>query len=425
MSKTAGVNIRADMISGFMAEQRFRSLRPLKYEDLELPGEAAQRNAFISGTFQRWRKDYGPDDAVIGLPLQHFSHQFLDMPAMNRQDLRNALAFELEKYLPLPVEEYIFDFISMPAEPGRSKVLVLSLKKGIVNDLGQAAQGAGLPLRSVRCSFLTALGGLLAVSGEKRLSGIVLHMTGGACEVAVLKNSLPLYLKSCAKGTDLEEEVRRLLVRYPGRVYVIGNSESALIEKFSAARFHLQIPQLLAAAAFRTGPLDLEFLASGPQEKKMAYYPQMVAGLVAASLLLYLLTGLTVYVRDNAALRGIEARRASLRAAASGVLEAKKKMELLKSDRNTVLDFLGRSNTATKVLGDVSRIIPADAWLISLSADDRGKIELEGFTGKTSSVVMALEKSGLFREISYTAPIIAKDDEERFALKMEVRESDK
>ncbi|TAN41350.1 MAG: hypothetical protein EPN25_05110 [Nitrospirae bacterium] len=425
MSKTAGVNIRADLISGFMAERRFRTLRPLKYEDLELPGDGAQRSAFIAATFLRWKKEYGPDDAVIGLPLQQFSHHFLDMPAMNRQDLRNALAFELEKYLPLPVEEYIVDFIAMPSEPGRSTVLVLAIKKGTVTDLGQAAQEAGLPLRSVRCSFLTALGGLAAVSGEKRLSGIVLNMTGGVCEVAVLKHALPLYLKSFAKGTDLEEEVRRLLVRYPGRVYIIGNAESALIEKFSAARFHLQAPQLLAASAFRSGPLDLEFLASGPQEKEMAYYPQAIAGLAAASLLLYLLTGLTVYYRDNAALKGLEARRAALRATASGVLEAKKKIELLKSDRNTVLDFLGRSNTATKVLSDVSGIIPADAWLISLSADDRGKVEMEGFTGKTSSLVMALERSGLFREISYTAPILAKDGEERFALKMEVRGNDK
>jgi hypothetical protein len=45
---------------------------------------------------------------------------------------------------------------------------------------------------------------------------------------------------------------------------------------------------------------------------------------------------------------------------------------------------------------------------------------MEGFASRTSDLVVALEKSKAFKNISFSAPIISRDRQERFALKMEV-----
>jgi hypothetical protein len=36
--------------------------------------------------------------------------------------------------------------------------------------------------------------------------------------------------------------------------------------------------------------------------------------------------------------------------------------------------------------------MPANSWLISISVDDKGKVEIEGFAAKTADLVVALEK---------------------------------
>ncbi len=84
------------------------------------------------------------------------------------------------------------------------------------------------------------------------------------------------------------------------------------------------------------------------------------------------------------------------------------------------MDFQNRSNMSIRILNTLSKILPTDSWIINLSVDDKGRVEMEGFTKKTAGLVLALEKSKAFKNISFSAPIIAKDSEERFALKMEV-----
>ncbi|MBI5100291.1 MAG: PilN domain-containing protein [Nitrospirae bacterium] len=425
MRITAGVNIGHESMSGFIAARGFRSLKPVKYEDIPLPRTGEDRHKLIAGSFERWKKENLVEEAVIGLPLRYFSHQMIEMPAMKRQDLRNALLFELEKYLPLPVDEYVFDFISIPVEPGRPNTMVLAIKKEFVNDLTRRIRESGTRVSSVRCSFLSALRGLLEVSGGRRLSGVFVNMTGDACEICGLKNSLPMYAKSLPKEADLAAEIQKLLALCPGGVYFTGNPPSGLAEKFGGTKFHIQTPRFLALSMVGKNRLDLEFLEAGEEGKGPDYYPYAMGGLIAAAVIIYFLTGAVIYYKDVSALRALETKREQLKSRAAGLLDAKKKNDLLTMDKNTVLDFLGRSNVATRVLSDLSRIVPEGSWLIGMSADDGGKVEIEGFTGKTSSLVMALEKSDAFRNVSYAAPIIAKDGEERFSLKMEVRGLDK
>ena len=76
---------------------------------------------------------------------------------------------------------------------------------------------------------------------------------------------------------------------------------------------------------------------------------------------------------------------------------------------------------ATRVLKDLTKVVPDNAWIINLVVDEKGLVEIEGFSRKTSDLVTALDKSKLFANIAFTAPILSRDGEERFSLKFEVR----
>lgn len=419
MSRILGVNFGNSILSASVIDSRFRIIRPVRSEEAVVPAGKEERAGAIAETLKKWKKEYSPDGVVIGLPLQNFSHQLIDMPALGRNDLRKALLFELEKYFPLPVDEYLFDFITMPGEKGRVKVLVFTVRKELVNGLSRLAKETNLGILAVRCSTIGALCGLLDVTGGKHIEGLFVNITDTSYEIAGLKNSRPVYLKDFPRGIDLAREIERLLVLYPGLVYFTGNVDPSVTEKFNSRKFRISVSDALASSTVKRTCMDMGFLPAELLRKGPDLYPYIIGGLSAAVVIIFLLTGTIAYYKDWKAMKSLDARRSSIRGKASGMIEARRKLELLQSDRKVLLDFLDGSNTAVKVMRDLSAALPNDAWLINLSVDDKGKVEIEGFTGKTSALTVAIEKSGFFRNISFSAPIIAKEGVERFALKME------
>ncbi|MDA8432198.1 MAG: pilus assembly protein PilM [Nitrospiraceae bacterium] len=420
MRKIAGVNFGLDMLGLELVESGLTAKKTVKSEGLALPVAKEERADFISGALTRWKKEYGPDGAVIGLPLQRFSHQLIEMPAMKRNDLKKALMFELEKYLPLPVDEYLFDFVTGPVEAGRTKALVLSIRKEAVREATNMATAAGIPVLSVRCSALIALRSLLDLSGQKSVSGLFVNATGSGYEVVGMKNSIPLYLKGFPKGTDISRELERLTALYPGQVYFMGNIGQPAAERFGARKFQAVTPGALAFTAGGKQELMPEFLPEDLARTAADPYPWLIGGLAAASLVVFLLTGATAYYKEWNALRAVEAKRSAVHARAAGLLTERKKLDVLRDDRKTLRDFRGKSNLAIRALSELSGALPQEAWLINLSVDDKGKVEIEGFTGKTSAVITALEKAKVFTNVAFSAPILAREGEERFALRMEV-----
>ena len=394
--------------------------KTVKSESIVLPAGKEARADALSGALARWKKEFGPEGAVIGLPLQRFSHQVVEMPAMKRDDLKKALMFELEKYLPLPVDEYLFDFVTGPVEAGRMKVLVVAIRKEVVREATNTVSAAGIPVSSVRCSAMIALRSLLDLSGQKSVSGLFVHASAAGYEVAGMKNSCPLYLKAFPKDADLSRELDRLAALYPGRVYFLGNVGQAAGERSGAVKFPSVPPGALAFSAGRKHELLLEFLPEDLARAAADPYPWLIGGLAAASLVVFLLTGATSYFKEWNALRKVEAKRAAVHARAAGLIAERKKLDVLRTDGKMLRDFRGKSNLAIRAMSELSEVLPKEAWLINLSVDDKGKVEIEGFTAKTSAVVAALEKSKVFTNVAFSAPILAREGEERFALSMEV-----
>jgi len=426
MPKILGVNIDSGSLSASLIDAKFRSVKHIKSERTALPENKEERSRVMAALLTRWQKEQMPAGVVIGLPLQNFSWRTIEMPSMKNADMKKALFFELEKYLPLPVDEYIYDFFvigRVKTAPNMVKILIFSIKKEILNGVLKIVKESGMEILSVRCSTLDILCGVMDVSGEKNLQGIFVNATDDAYEVAGLHNSMPVYMKkvSKAKPSDLEEELEKLATRHPAQLYITGSVDQSAIARFNSRKFQLPTPDLLASSYVKKTYLNLNFLPYEFIKQKKDYYPYGIGGLAAAALLVFLLTGAVVYYKDRSALKNTESKIASIKSKASGVIEAEKKLDILRNERSVLLDFQNRSNLSVKVLSTLSKILPADIWLINISIDDKGKVEMEGFAAKTADLVVALEKSKTFRNVSFSAPIISKGKEERFAIKMEAR----
>jgi len=423
MPKILGVNIDSGSLNASLVESTFRSVKHIKTERTVLPENKEERNSAMLEAMSKWQKELMPAGVVIGLPLQNFSWRTIEMPSMKKTDMHNALYFELEKYLPLPMDEYLYDFIvtgSGKTASNMVKVLVFSIKKDILNGLLKIVIEAGMEILSVRCSTTDVLCGVIDISGEKRLDGIFLNVSDDAYEIAGLHDSMPVYMKKVPKAAEVKDEIAALALQYPGKLYVAGPIDQSVSSEFNSRKFQVLTPDLLASSYVKKTLLNLNFLPVEFIKEKKDHYPYIVGGLAAATILIFLLTGVIAWYKDWRAIGEIEAKISAIKSKASGTIEAQKKLDLLKSDMSALLEFQNKSNVTIRVLSTLSKTLPKDAWLMNLSIDDKGKVEMEGFTAKTSNLVVALEKSNVFKNISFSAPIISKDREERFALKMEV-----
>jgi hypothetical protein len=423
MPKLLGVNIDSRSLDVSLVDSLFRSVKHIKSEKISLPENGEERSSIVTALLTKWQKEHMPAGAVFGLSLQNFSWRTIEMPQMKRPDMKRALSFELEKYLPLPMDEYTFDFIvigSGKTTPNMVKVLVFSVRKEILSALQKIANEAGVEMLSVRCSTTDILCGVRDISGEKRLDGVFVNSSDDGYEIAGLHDSMPDYIKKVPKTVDVKEVIEELVMRFPGRVYVTGPVDPSVTGRFNSRKFQLPTPDLFAASFVKKPYIDLNFLPTEYIKQKKDYYPHIIGGLAAAVVVVFFLTGVVAYVKDRSALKRVESKISVLRSKASGVIETQKKLELLRSSRDALVSFQNKSNFSIRVLDIITETLPHDAWLINLSIDEKGKVEIEGFASKTADIVVALERSKAFKNISFSAPIISKDKQERFSLKMEV-----
>jgi len=423
MPKILGVDIDSASLNASLVDSTFRSVKHIKAERMVLPESREERNTVILEALTKWQKELMPAGVVIGLPLQNFSWRTIEMPSMKKSDMQNALYFELEKYLPLPMDEYLYDFLvtgSGKTAPNMVKVLVFSIKKDILTDLLKLVKEAGMEILSVRCSTTDILCGVMDISGEKSLEGLFVNVADDSYEIVGLHASIPVYVKKVPKDVRVKDEIAALAVQYPGKLYIAGPMDQSVASEFNGRKFQVLTPDLLASSYVKKTFLNLNFLPAEFVKEKKDYYPYIIGGLAAATILIFLLAGVIAWYKDWSTSKEIETKIAAIKSKASGTIEAQKQLDLLQSDRGVLLEFQNKSNVAIRVLSTLSNTLPKDAWLMNLSIDDKGKVEMEGFTAKTSNLVVALEKSNAFKNISFSAPIISKDREERFALKMEV-----
>lgn len=92
-------------------------------------------------------------NVVASLPEKHAFLEVIKMPKMEKKELNTAVPFEVENYIPFPVEEVYLDFEVVPPLNGYSKksidVLIAAIPKNIVDPYVYCLKRAGLSLQAL------------------------------------------------------------------------------------------------------------------------------------------------------------------------------------------------------------------------------------------------------------------------------------
>jgi Tfp pilus assembly protein PilN len=379
--------------------------------------------------------------AQVGLPRRAVVAKAVELPAVPGADLRRMVGFELERHLPFPPSDALFDFEILDGAAGRPvRVLLVAVERRSQERIRQLLRDGGLAPHMVG----VAIHSLARLApGDPGRGRIVLWLEATDGELAVVvrgrvvaSRAFPLPADPDARSRALETELGRTLETLPEserveveEVVVDGVAPPAFRVEALPVRVGLEPPPGLSIAADASLPAlatALERPARKPQVANLLpeeLRPRPFPWPLAATAALALLTvgiGAAIpavaFLKERHVLATLEAGIARLAPEVQRAERLAADVERARRELTTLRSFEEQGLHPLPTLRDLTDTLPADAWLTNLSVDRNG-LELGGFANAASQLIPLLEASPRLERVEFTSPVTKGRDREQFRLR--------
>jgi Tfp pilus assembly protein PilN len=376
----------------------------------------------------------------VALPRRAVVAKAVELPPVPGADVRQMVGFELERHLPFPPGEALFDFEVLSSEAGRPlRVLLVAVERRSQERIRQILGDAGLTPRFVGVGIHSLARLVAGHAGRGRL---VLWLDASDAELAVVVQGRIVASRAFPvpdapdRGPALETEIRRTLAALPeserGEIAEIvfeGLPPPALEVEALPVRFGIDPPAGLSVAADVSLPALAVALQRGdrkarpanllPDDLRPRPFPWPMAA-TAAVALFTLAIGAAIptvsFVRERRALAVLDARIARLAPEMQRAERRLADVERARRELAILREFEERGLHPLPVLRELTDTIPGDAWLTNFTIDRNG-LELGGFANAASQLIPLLEASPFLERVEFTSPVTKGRDREQFRLR--------
>ena len=380
--------------------------------------------------------------ASLALPRSLATVKLLELPPAVGGSLAQMVAFELERHVPFPAEDVAFDFLPLPAARGApQRVLVVACERRTVDRALRLLEEAHLAPRSltVACHDLFFLLG----SRPKRKPTVWVHIVGDDAELLFLEGPRLHLSRSVPADADLSNEIRRSLMHLGWEdlagLWVSGDrarevlasgelaglgaapappplSPSARTAVASLGESANGLTVLALAAAFAPRHRPLNLMPPGLRPRRLTLGQWVTAANVAAAALL----GIALLFaqgyqsqrqlnRLNAAIRTLDPEVKAVERLKADVERKRQLLATLRSVEDSALHPL-------PLLRELTELVPADAWLTTVSLDTKG-VEITGQATAANQLIPLLEGSPRLEKVEFASPVTKGRDKEQFRIR--------
>lgn len=215
MAINVGLDVGTTAVRAAAVRADKRGFRLEAYGQVPLPpgavvaGEVVDASAVTAAVSTLWKKVKLPRQRVVlGIANQRVIVRRVDLPSMGENEIKEALPYQVQESIPIPVEEALLDFVPLEefttpdGEPMLS-ALVVAAQKDMVSELVNVVAAARIKVMAVD---LQAFGVVRAVFGRRlNLDGeaqCVVVIGGGLTQVAVVKNGAVRFLRIIPSAGD-------------------------------------------------------------------------------------------------------------------------------------------------------------------------------------------------------------------------------
>ena len=178
-----------------------RPLRPGILRD----GEVADAPALAEELRELWAEHKLPNRVRLGIANQRIVVRALDLPPLtDPKALASAVRVEAPDHIPMPMDEAVLDFqpigtVQTPQGP-RTRVVVVAVRKEMVERFADAARQAGLKVEGIDLSAFAMVRSLGPAPGD---NAVLYVNVGGLTNVAVAQGAHCLFTRAASGGLDM------------------------------------------------------------------------------------------------------------------------------------------------------------------------------------------------------------------------------
>ncbi len=144
-------------------------------------------------------------DVAVAVPGASVVVRFIELPRMTEDELKNAIIFEAEKYIPFGINEVIIDHQLLIPHLGDNKMLVLLIaaKKDIINERLELITQAGLSARVLDVASLANVNSFLAAAKRNKSEiAAVINIGAKATDINIISEDVLYFTRSIQIGGD-------------------------------------------------------------------------------------------------------------------------------------------------------------------------------------------------------------------------------
>lgn len=400
------------------------------------------------------QKDITAENVWIGLPRREALLRFMTLPASAEENLSEVVRYEVGKYISLPPDTIVYDFIILEKDThAKTLKLLLSItKKEVFERYLALLDRAGIQPMGMEIGTTAVYNALFpGKSGEILQNTVGLISVDAACFETVWIQDAILRYSHCTvfdgqtvehHALQVQKEVRKgFRAAFPSPssdgphgsadppvVYMVGvaNLDELAARAASDPDFIIRplperilmshvgsmdaVPQSiapgigLALRGIRKVPCELNLLPQHARKKarKAAIYFSVVLFLVV--ILLSVSWGVSSIVKKRLVIRTIEQEIEAFKPEVLAIQKIQEQGRSVQEMITSIEKAQAFEDSNLAILKELSAIIPASVWLTNLRYF-RNELQLSGYADSASDLIAILDGSSLFTSSEFTAPI--------------------
>ena len=146
------------------------------------------------------------------IPASKAYSRVMTVPAkLGKKELRDAVYFEAEQYIPLPVDELYLDYVTMQKQGENQEVMVVAVPKAIVDSYMKFFELIGLEVCALETTISAASRMISATENSRDVPTILIDLGSLAVDLTVFDKNLVVNGTMPGGGDDLSAHIAEKL----------------------------------------------------------------------------------------------------------------------------------------------------------------------------------------------------------------------
>jgi len=376
----------------------------LKIEDFMLKDTLQLKHALIQ------KKNF-VGETILSLPRELAIIRETSCPYSNLKELREALRYQLDSFIPFSNEDVYFDIHSLSQNRHDTKVLIVAIKKmELDNILSKLKALEIIPSRVIISPFA-----FLPILEGRKGSVVVISKNIKYYNYNIFENN-HFVLSSIAKNdVELANQIKS---RHTDEILLIHVTNGFLPDEYKT-RYQLLDENSESYGAALYGLAEYPCYLSLVKLHRKRLNPQIILICFLLGFLIFF-SFLIPYVQkinNLAILKTINAQVKSIKKDVVIVEKLQERIVVLDEVVNKVNAIRGKYIPRIDVILELAKTLPNDAWAKGISIMDNS-FEIEGDAASSTNLIPILENTPLFSGVGLTSPVTkTQSGREKFRIK--------